>query len=77
VASGAEAPGSQVGRPEPGPVLQLDGGAFAAGSLSAVTEISNGIYAVNFAASDLNGNTVILRATAAGCDDALERVITQ
>ncbi len=55
----------------------IDGGAFSGGTLSAVTEIANGIYAVNFAAADLNGNTIVLRATATGCDDALERIITQ
>jgi hypothetical protein len=55
----------------------IDGGAFAAGSLSAVTEVSNGIYAVNFAAADLNGNVIVLRATAAGCDDTFERIVTQ
>lgn len=47
----------------------IDGGAFAAGTLSAVTEVSNGVYRVNFAAADLNGNVVTLRATAPGCDD--------
>lgn len=55
----------------------IDGGAFAAGSLSAVTEIGNGMYYVDFAAADLNGNVVILRATAAACDDTFERVISQ
>ena len=47
----------------------IDGGAFAAGTLSAVTEVSNGMYRVDFAAADLNGNVVTLRATATGCDD--------
>lgn len=47
----------------------IDSGAFSAGTLSAVTEISNGLYRVDFAASDLNGNVVTLRATASGCDD--------
>jgi len=47
----------------------IDGGSFAAGTLSAVTEVSNGIYRVDFAAADLNGNVVTLRATASGCDD--------
>ena len=47
----------------------IDGGAFAAGTLSAVTEVSNGLYRVDFAAADLNGNVVTLRATASGCDD--------
>lgn len=47
----------------------IDGGAFGAGALSAVTELSNGIYYVDFAAGDLNGTVVTLRATASGCDD--------
>lgn len=47
----------------------IDGGAFAAGTLSAVTEVSSGMYRVDFAAADLNGNVVTLRATATGCDD--------
>lgn len=49
----------------------IDGGAFGAGALSAVTEVSNGLYTVDFAAGDLNGNVVTLRATATGCDDLL------
>lgn len=55
----------------------IDGSAFGAGSLSAVTEIANGIYAVNFAAADLNGNNIVLRATASGCDDTLCELVTQ
>jgi len=55
----------------------IDNGAFAAGTLSAVTEISNGIYSVNFGSGDLNGNVIVLRATAAGCDDTFERIVTQ
>lgn len=47
----------------------IDGGAFGAGTLSAVTEMSNGLYRLDFAAADLNGNVVTLRATASGCDD--------
>lgn len=47
----------------------IDGAAFAAGTLSAVAEVSNGIYKMDFAAADLNGNVVTLRATASGCDD--------
>jgi hypothetical protein len=45
----------------------IDGGAFAACANSA-TEISNGFYKINLAASDLNGNTVTLRFTATNCD---------
>lgn len=47
----------------------IDGGSFGAGTLSSVTEVSNGLYRVDFAAADLNGNVVTLRATATGCDD--------
>lgn len=54
----------------------IDGGAFAAGTLSAVTEVSNGMYKVDFAAADLNGDVIILRATASGCDDTFERIVT-
>lgn len=54
----------------------IDGGAFAGGTLSAVTEVANGIYVVDFGSGDLNGNNIILRATASGCDDVFERVIT-
>ncbi len=54
----------------------IDGGAFAGGTLSAVTEVANGIYTVDFGSGDLNGNNIILRATASACDDTFERVIT-
>lgn len=54
----------------------IDGGAFGAGTLSAVTEVGVGIYVVDFAAADLNGNNIILRATATACDDTFERITT-
>ena len=54
----------------------IDGGAFGAGTLSAVTEVSNGMYYVDFAAADLNGTVIVLRATATGCDDTFERIVT-
>lgn len=54
----------------------IDGGAFVAGTLSAVTEVGVGIYVVDFAAADLNGNSIILRATASACDDTFERIVT-
>lgn len=47
----------------------IDGGAFAAGTLSAVTELSNGFYSVDFGAGDLNGTMITLRCTAAASDD--------
>lgn len=55
----------------------IDGGAQAAGTLSAVTEIANGEYRVDFGSGDLNGNVIVLRATASGCDDTFERIVTQ
>jgi hypothetical protein len=54
----------------------IDGGAFGAGTLSSVTEVGVGIYSVDFGAGDLNGKTVILRATATACDDTFERIVT-
>lgn len=54
----------------------LDGAAFGAGTLSAVTEVANGLYSVNFGSGDLNANCVILRCTAATSDDTVERIIT-
>lgn len=54
----------------------IDGASFGAGTLSAVSEVGNGIYAVDFGSGDLNGNNIILRATATGCDDTFERIIT-
>lgn len=55
----------------------IDGTAFAAGTLSAVTEVSNGIYKVDFGSGDLNGNVVTLRVTATACDDTFATIITQ
>ena len=54
----------------------INGAAFSAGTLSSVTEVGVGIYVVDFAAADLNGDSIILRATATGCDDTFERIIT-
>ena len=54
----------------------IDGGAFGAGTLANVAELSNGVYLVDFLAADLNGNVVVLRATSAGCDDALVTLVT-
>jgi hypothetical protein len=54
----------------------IDGGAFAAGTLSAVTEVGNGMYTVDFAAADLNGNVIVLQATASGSDSTFVTLIT-
>lgn len=58
------------------PTRSIDGGAFGAGTLSSVTEVAFGIYRVDFAAADLNGNVITLRVTATSCDDSFDRIIT-
>lgn len=55
----------------------IDGGVFAAGTLSSVTEISAGNYKVDFGAADMNGNVIVLKATASGADTTEERIVTQ
>jgi hypothetical protein len=55
---------------------RIDNGSFGAGTLSAVTEIGFGLYACDFAAADLNGDVVELRATATGCDDRVVTLLT-
>jgi hypothetical protein len=57
-------------------VRSIDGAAFGAGSLSAVTELGSGVYTVDFAGADLNGATVLLKCTAAGADDLLLTILT-
>lgn len=54
----------------------IDGAAFDAGTLGSPTEISNGAYYVDFGAGDLNGNVIVLRATASGCDDTFVTLVT-
>jgi hypothetical protein len=54
----------------------IDGGAFAAGTLANVTEVAFGMYYVDFATGDLNGNVITLRATATGCDDTFVTLTT-
>lgn len=46
----------------------LDGGAFAS-CANAVSEISNGMYKINLAATDMNANVVALRFSATGAED--------
>jgi hypothetical protein len=54
----------------------IDGGAFAAGTLANITEISAGVYNVDFGAGDLNGDVVVLRATATGADNTIVTIVT-
>lgn len=48
----------------------LDGGAFGA-SANAPTELANGVYLINLAATDTNANSIVLRFTAATADQTV------
>ena len=54
----------------------IDGAAFGACANSAA-EIANGVYRINLAASDLNGNTITLKFTGTGADPTLISIVTQ
>lgn len=52
----------------------IDGGTFAA-CANSVVEIANGLYRINLAGSDVNGNNMVtFRFTATGCDPTLRTV---
>lgn len=53
----------------------IDGAAFGA-CANAVAEVSSGIYKINLAASDLNGDVITFRFTAAAADDRLITIKT-
>lgn len=53
----------------------IDGAAFGA-CANAVTEVSNGWYKITLAAADLNGNTIALKFTATGADQANHTIVT-
>lgn len=55
----------------------IDGGAFGAGTVGSVTELSNGVYYVTLPAADMNGKVITMRATASGCDDLFVTFITE
>ena len=55
----------------------IDTGSFSSGTLSSVTEISNGMYRVDIGAGDVNGNVITLRMTASGCDDLFVTLLTE
>lgn len=54
----------------------IDGGAFGA-CANAVTELASGIYYIDLAAADLNGNVITLRFTGTASDDRLVTLVTQ
>jgi hypothetical protein len=51
----------------------IDGAAFANCNTAVATEVSDGVYKLNLAASDLNGNVISFKFTEATCDT---RIIT-
>jgi hypothetical protein len=54
----------------------IDGAAFAA-CANAVAEVGNGVYKINLAATDLNGDVITLKFTAAGADQRTITIVTQ
>lgn len=57
--------------------VSIDGAAFVATNTANATEISNGDYTLALAAADTNGNALMFRFTATGCDDLNIFVLTQ
>ncbi len=47
----------------------IDHAAFGTGTIGTVTELANGWYYFDLGAGDLNGDIILIRATATGCDD--------
>jgi hypothetical protein len=54
----------------------IDAGAFTA-CANGVTEIGSGVYYINLATTDLNGNVIMLKFSAAGADDLFIMIVTQ
>ncbi len=54
----------------------IDGGAFGAGTLGSVTEISSGFYKLDLGAGDVNGTVIGLRFAASGALDTQLTIIT-
>lgn len=55
----------------------IDNGSFGAGTLGSVTEVANGIYRLDLAAGDMNGNVITLRFAATGADDLFVTLVTE
>lgn len=60
----------------PAATRSIDGAGFAP-CANAVAEIAFGAYRIDLAAADLNGDTIMLRFTAAGADDRFIEIVTQ
>lgn len=57
-------------------VVSLDGGGFSS-LTNAVSEVSGGLYAVDLAAGDTNGDTLVMRFSASGCRTRFVEIVTQ
>lgn len=57
--------------------VSIDGAGFVALTNTPATEISNGDYTIALAAADTNGNALMFRFTAPGCDDLNIFALTQ
>jgi len=55
----------------------IDGGSFSNCNTVTATEVSNGFYYVPLAASDVNGNVIVFRATATSSDPTEITIYTQ
>jgi hypothetical protein len=58
------------------PTRSIDGAAYAAGTLGAVTDLGNGSYSISLPAADMNGNVIALRFTATGADQLDITIVT-
>jgi hypothetical protein len=54
----------------------IDGAAYAS-CANAVSEVSNGMYKIDLAAADVNGNHIMLRFTGTNTDDLNIELITE
>lgn len=57
--------------------VSLDGAAFVNATNTPATELANGVYTINLAAADLNGDTVTFKATAVGADQRTIFIATE
>ena len=55
----------------------IDAGTEAACATATATETANGGYRISLAAADLNGDTILLRFAATGCDTLFVTVLTE
>ena len=56
-------------------VISQDGGVFTS-STNSVTEISDGAYKISLTQAEMNADSIMLKASAAGCDDTFLPILT-